>query len=591
MKPLRRYIQALMVAMIGMVGLQTGLGQNRSLVIDGGTLIDGTGRAPLQNAVIVIEKNRITAVGEKGKVTVPQGAQVIQAAGKFIMPGFSDMHVHWAEWMPEMFLHWGITSAIDLASGDWNLAQRDLIADGRMKGPRIFPTAPQVQVGRLLWDYPLAPPVDTAEMARRVVHDVGPGREKYNLTKTYTELTFDQLQAITEESHKMGRNVISHLGSLDARQAAEAGVDGIAHTSGVALATIEDPVKADELRTFARMGIAVDFPLYLMYHAYMVPAKVDELIKLLVQKNVRIEAELVNISGRWDPKRKEVWLAEDRRFFQDPNVQYVNEEQRDRFFFYDALNKMDSQQKALVGRGFENLKTFIRKFVQAGGKVMAGCDTASFVLSGICIHRELEMLVEAGLTPMQAIQAATKNNFEFVQEKDLGTIEQGKLADLIIVKEDPLADIKNTRTIDTVIKDGNVQDTAFHADFVNPLPHPTSSGHLSIVNPQPSIRVMYPMSTKELNKNLTLTIEGTNLIEGSTVEFDGVDLPATPVKSTMDREMVFNPVYTQLTVAVPARLLNRYGDYKVVVKIPKPYGYSNTVVLGTSNVLNFFIAR
>jgi len=83
-------------------------------------------------------------------------------------------------------------------------------------------------------------------MGRRLAREVGPGRTQYNITKTYTELTPDQLQAIVEESHKAGRNVMAHLGSLDARQAAELGVDGIAHGSGIALATISDPARADE---------------------------------------------------------------------------------------------------------------------------------------------------------------------------------------------------------------------------------------------------------------------------------------------------------------------------------------------------------
>ena len=95
---------------------QSGLVDNRRLVIEGGTLIDGTGRTPIRNAVIVIEGNRISAVGERGQVQSPQGAQVIRAAGKFILPGFSDIHVHWDSWMPELFLAHGVTSAVDLDS-------------------------------------------------------------------------------------------------------------------------------------------------------------------------------------------------------------------------------------------------------------------------------------------------------------------------------------------------------------------------------------------------------------------------------------------------------------------------------------------
>ncbi len=564
---------------------QDGLVSPNRLVIQGGTLISGTGEAPVPNAVIVIEGNRITAVGAAGSVSIPSGAEIIQADGKFILPGFADMHVHWQHWMPELFLAHGVTSAVDLESGEWTLAQRDLIRDGRMQGPRIF-TASHSLFGRLVWDSPDSgsrrPVLYSPDMARRVIRGYGAGRESYNLTKVYTELAADHLEAITEESHKLGRKVIAHLGSLDARQAALLGVDGIAHGSGIALATITDPVKAAELRAFVRLGIAVDFPLFLLYHAYMDPAKSEELAALLVREEVSIEFEQVNTAGRWVPTYRQTWTAEDRKYLEDPNLGYISSDHWDRIFYYEPYDQLTDQQRELVRQGYENRKNFIRQFVQAGGTVLAGCDTASFIIPGLCLHRELELLVEAGMTPMQAIQSATKNNFEFLQEPDLGTLEPGKLADLFIVREDPLADIRNTRTIDTVIKNGQVLDTSYHADFVNPLPRDFAVG--GFINPTPHLRVIYPMSSNRLNRDLQLVIEGTNLVDESVVEFDGVELKPTPVVSTMLRETLFNPVYSQLEVTVPGRLLNRMGSYRVVVKNPKPQG-------GVSNALTFFVAQ
>ena len=564
---------------------QDGLVSPHQLVIQGGTLVSGTGEAPVPNAVIVIEGNRITAVGAAGSVRIPSAAEIIQADGKFILPGFADLHVHWQHWMPELFLAHGVTSAVDLESGEWTLAQRDLIRDGRMQGPRIF-TASHSLFGRLIWDSQvsasLRPVLHSPDMARRVIRGYGAGREQYNLTKVYTELAADHLEAITEESHKLGRKVIAHLGSLDARQAALLGVDGIAHGSGIALATITDPIKAAELRAFVRLGIAVDFPLFLLYHAYMDPVESEKLAALLVREDVSIEFEQVNVAARWVPEYRQAWTAEDRKYFEDPNLGYIASDHWDRIFYYEPYDQLTDGQRELVRQGYENRKNFIRQFVQAGGKVLAGCDTASFIIPGLCLHRELELLVEAGMTPMQAIQSATKNNFEFLQEPDLGTLEEGKLADLFIVREDPLADIRNTRTIDTVIKNGQVLDTSYHADFVNPLPRDFAVG--GFINPTPYLRVIYPMSSNRLNIDLKLVIEGTNLVDESRVEFDGVTLKPTPVKSTMLRETLFNPVYSQLEVTVPGRLLNRMGSYRVVVKNPKPQG-------GVSNALTFFVAQ
>lgn len=555
--------------------------QNR-LVIEGGTLIDGTGKPPLKDSVIVIEGRQIAAVGQRGAVTVPPGARIVPASGKFILPGLIDLHVHWQDWMPELFLAHGVTSVVDLSSGDWQLAQKELLTTGRLRGPRMF-NAPLTMGGRLLWDTPPNLPIESLEMAHRVVREAA-GKKEFSLTKAYTELTPDQLQAIVEESHKAGRHVIAHLGSLDARQAAESGVDALAHASGVALATITNPAKAEELRTFARLGIAVDYPLYLMYHAFMDPAKTDGLIALLVQKKVRMEPDLVNTS-RWAAGaagRLKTWIAEDMQLLQDPNLSYIPQNHRDRMFYSKPLEELNAQQREQLRRGYENLQTFLRRFLRAGGTVLAGTDTASFVLPGISLHRELELLVDAGLTPMQAIQAATMNNAEFLQDSGLGTIEPGKLADLIVVREDPLADIRNTRTVDVVIKDGQVVDNRYHADFTNPFPRPPRE--VRFPHPKPSIRAIFPFQSKEPGKEVTVTVEGSNFVDESVVEFDGVAVPTTPVKSSLVRETIPKPNYTQLTATVPARLVNRIGTYTVIVKNPPPEG-------GTSNVLNFFVAR
>ena len=308
-------IRVLLLAVV-LVLLGHGLmAQSGGLVIEGGTLIDGTGAPPLQNAVIVIQGNKIIAVGKKGTVSSPQGAQVIQAAGKFILPGLIDAHVHFQPWTAELYLGHGVTSVVDLGSTELTLGARDLIASGQMRGPRIFPTV-RAHNGRTNW---MSDPdswggIASPEEARQHLRELaGPGKPKYYLTKVYTETPPDVLRAVTEESHEASRNVTGHLGLLDARQAVEAGLDGVAHFTGIALATMSDPAKAEEFRYFMRMGIAVDYPLYLAYHAFMDPVKVDQLIPFLVQKNVRVQPEFVNI-GRWAlPHMRELYRGEDRR--------------------------------------------------------------------------------------------------------------------------------------------------------------------------------------------------------------------------------------------------------------------------------------
>ena len=263
-----------------------------------------------------------------------------------------------------------------------------------------------------------------------------------------------------------------------------------------------------------------------------------------------------------------------------PNLQYVPPDNRMKAFYSTPLERLNGEQRRQLRRGYENLQSFIRKFVQAGGTVLAGSDTPSFVLPGISLHREMQLLVDAGLTPMQAIQAATRNNAEFLQERDMGTVEPGKVADVLIVRENPLADIGNSKTVDRVILGGKLADTAYHADFANPDPRPPRS--VRFPHPKPFLRALVPITAQGLNQAVKLTLEGRNFMDGSVVEFDGVDVPAAPDESTLVPETVFQPVYTRLTANVPAPLLNRAGAYGVVVRNPPPEG-------GASEARNFFV--
>jgi len=134
-------------------------GAPRTLVIQGGTLIDGTGKAPLENAVIVIEGERIKAVGKQGEVTFPKDSRLINMKGKTLLPGFIDGHCHLVDFMAELYLHLGITTCPDITQNEdeWTLAQRDGTALGRIRGPRIWSTGIRL----------VGPPPDWARRARR----------------------------------------------------------------------------------------------------------------------------------------------------------------------------------------------------------------------------------------------------------------------------------------------------------------------------------------------------------------------------------------------------------------------------------------
>jgi len=140
--------------------------------------------------------------------------------------------------------------------------------------------------------------------------------------------------------------------------------------------------------------------------------------------------------------------------------------------FFAKYEKMEPERRNAVVSGYKMLQDFVRRFVKAGGKIHSGSDP-NHVLPGYAVHAELEMLVEAGLTPLQAISTASINVAQaWGKEKDYGSVEKGKVADFFVVRGDPTKNISETQNVDMVFIDGKKIDTSFHADYKNPIPRP-----------------------------------------------------------------------------------------------------------------------
>ena len=186
--------------------------QNRVLVLEGGTLIDGTGKPPLADAVIVTSGGRITAVGTRGQVSYLSGATVLRLNGRTIMPGLIDGHVHLRDYQVPMFLPYGVTTIADIHNDTaWSIAQRDALNSGRIKGPRMFVSGARVTG-------PLGPPttdgsyVRTPDEARAYVRKLkaaGVDHIKVDLT-----ITDDQLRAVIEESNAVGLKALGDRKSV-----------------------------------------------------------------------------------------------------------------------------------------------------------------------------------------------------------------------------------------------------------------------------------------------------------------------------------------------------------------------------------------
>ena len=232
--------------------------------------------------------------------------------------------------------------------------------------------------------------------------------------------------------------------------------------------SIQDPKKKHEL-DIGRMRRKIDTD---EVHAYMEPAMFDKIIKVMIDKNVHWSTTWATwfrplSTYAEEMKRRELALLK------NPQLKYLPAYiLKDTESFFAKYEKMAPERRNSIVSGYRMLQEFVRRFAAAGGKIHTGSDP-NHVVPGYAMHAELQMLVEAGLTPLQAIQTASLNVAQaWGKDKDYGSIEKGKVADFFIVSGDPTKNISDTQNVEMVYSDGKKMDISFHADYKNPIPRP-----------------------------------------------------------------------------------------------------------------------
>jgi imidazolonepropionase-like amidohydrolase len=445
--------------------------QAAALVIDGGTLIDGNGGAPVRDVQIVVQGNRITRIGRKGQAP-PAGAQVINADGKFIVPGLIDALVNYLWYQGEIYLNNGITSYVGIGDmGETGVMYAEAVKRGIIRAPRPidWPVHFVGPAGNLtglesVFDapHPLRGPEDAREMTRRNLALGG-----YGITFQNGNVTPDTFMAAVEVAHAAGKPVGIRAGGrgIGAREASMMGADFIPRSNGVgqavAAVAAEDPVpgvpaQQNELDLWANMD----------------EAKAADLIKVLVQQKTAL-IPAFNQKAPGLPKGWPRFEAQSRRLFADPFLATYYPTGRYETILFNFLEPANLQPDVVAVRrkGYENALRFHRMLVDAGGRVLAGTDGGNFSMPGIGLLHEMQTFVDdMGMKPMQALQSATKWTAESLRvQNQIGTVEAGKMADILIVNADPLADIQNLQKIAFVVADGRVQDLKYHGDYWSPF--------------------------------------------------------------------------------------------------------------------------
>jgi imidazolonepropionase-like amidohydrolase len=383
---------------------------SRVIAVTGGTILDMTARRPIVNGTVVIVDGRIAAAGPANRVTIPAGAVVVNAAGKTVMPGLWDMHAHFeqVEWGP-IYLAAGVTTVRDVGNEfDFIVAVRDAIAAGKGLGPRML------LAGIIDGPGPNglgAVRAGTADEARKRVdryHDAG-----FAQIKIYSSVPLDVLRAITAEAHRLGMTVTGHVPEgMSTLAAIDAGLDQINHAQYLTGSSGNDTLIA----ALRKHKTVVD-PTLALYELLARPL------------NQPIESF-------------------------EPGIRKVARELETPLGGFGSPPEFAAERR----RQFEGEVAIVGALHRAGIPIVAGTDQS---VPGYSLHREIELYVQAGFSPLEALQAATVVPARVMgREADSGTIQPGQRGDLIVLDGNPLEDIHNTRRIFRVITGGRVFDPA-----------------------------------------------------------------------------------------------------------------------------------
>jgi imidazolonepropionase-like amidohydrolase len=437
----------LIVAMVSVGSLVAG--QEPMLAITHVNLIDATGAPVRTDMTVLVEGKRISEIGKSAEMPVPKAAKVVDAGGKYLIPGLWDMHVHeiFGAWLPEdekiiplLFVANGVTGVRDMGGDLEPLKKwRARIADGKMVGPRMIIAGPMLDGPTP--QFPSSAPVKDAADGRRIVDELQ--KNGADFIKIQSLIPRDGYFAAAEEAKKDGIVFAGHVpDKVRATEASNAGQKSIEHLTGVfeGCSTVEDELMA------APRGPGRG--RFLSTHD---PGRAQKLIALFVKNQTWQTPTLYWERGEW--------LIEQTNSGVDPLVKYAPAAWRERtwpMFTRDILSGWSTDPVADREKFFQAELKMVGEMNKAGAPILAGTDTAAGVrvYPGFSLHEELELLVRAGLTPMEALQAATLNAGKYLGLADTGTIEKGKRADLVLLDSNPLADIKNTRKIRSVVLAG-----------------------------------------------------------------------------------------------------------------------------------------
>jgi imidazolonepropionase-like amidohydrolase len=410
----------------------------------GATVLDGRGGTPLRDGVVLVRGGTIEAVGSREDVLLPRGTQQVDVSGSWIIPGLIDAHAHVARWALQRYVAYGVTTVRDVHNTADSIFRLSEEADlGSTLSPRIYAAGAMIDGSPAT--YPNASVVTESRDARQAVDRLSVIGA--HLIKVFTRITPELLEAIVDEARTFRIPVAAHLGLTDALTASRLGVTSIEHLSGVPEAAGRaGPLFAAQARgffagwtAFERSWSTLDSVTLTTLAVQLAETKVTMVPTLVLHE---VFSRLDDTASATNPDL----LALPQRQLATWDVPGMVERAGWTTADFAAFRQ---------GRPMQDL--FVRAFKQAGGRVVTGTDASNQMLvPGASEHTELELLVRAGLTPAEALRAATRDAAALLGADSLGILVPGKAADLVVLSRDPLADITNTRSITRVMVRGQL---------------------------------------------------------------------------------------------------------------------------------------
>jgi imidazolonepropionase-like amidohydrolase len=425
-------------------------------------VIDGTGAAAREDQTVIFSKGRIDSVGDASAANVPKDAQVLDLQGYSVIPGLVGMHDHMFYPMgngifgemgfsfPRLYLAGGVTTVRTTGSLEpyTDLELKKAIDAGDTPGPKMHVTGPYLE-GKGSWALQMHQLTGPEDAVKTVNFWLDQGVDNF---KAYMFITRAELGAAIQAAHKRGAKVTGHLCAVNFREAADLGIDDLEHGFFVDTEFLpgkkvdECPEKSEGLEEMAKLdansGALHDTIAYLVQHHVAMTSTLP-VFEMSVPGRPSMQARVLNA------------LSPDARSAVLNNKVRSSDQ--------GAIRRRYGSDASPMTAAFKKELEFEYAFSKAGGLLLAGLDPTGMggVIAGFGDQREVELLVEAGFTPLEAIHIATANGAQYLGDLDrTGTIAPGKQADLVVIKGDPSKKIEDIENVETVFKDGVGYDSA-----------------------------------------------------------------------------------------------------------------------------------